>query len=57
MAGQTQQGNQAQPQLFKADVELLLAGDQLLQEEIFRYQPQSSLKLKIKPNSFKLYKA
>ncbi|MBO9530494.1 MAG: aldehyde dehydrogenase family protein, partial [Acinetobacter oleivorans] len=30
-----QQGNQAQPQLFKADVELLLAGDQLLQEEIF----------------------
>ncbi len=35
MAGQTQQGNQAQPQLFKADVELLLAGDQLLQEEIF----------------------
>ncbi|HHP8265581.1 aldehyde dehydrogenase family protein, partial [Acinetobacter baumannii] len=35
LAGQTQQGNQAQPQLFKADVELLLAGDQLLQEEIF----------------------
>ena len=35
MAGQNQQGNQAQPQLFKADVELLLAGDQLLQEEIF----------------------
>ncbi|HGE6786289.1 TPA: aldehyde dehydrogenase (NADP(+)), partial [Acinetobacter baumannii] len=30
LAGQTQQGNQAQPQLFKADVELLLAGDQLL---------------------------
>ncbi|EPP8657600.1 aldehyde dehydrogenase (NADP(+)), partial [Acinetobacter baumannii] len=27
LAGQTQQGNQAQPQLFKADVELLLAGD------------------------------
>ncbi|WP_000741015.1 aldehyde dehydrogenase family protein, partial [Acinetobacter baumannii] len=25
----------AQPQLLKADVELLLAGDQLLQEEIF----------------------
>jgi len=35
LAGQTQQGNQAQPQLFKADIELLLAGDQLLQEEIF----------------------
>ncbi|NUF31662.1 aldehyde dehydrogenase (NADP(+)), partial [Acinetobacter oleivorans] len=35
LAGQTQQGNQAQPQLFKADVELLLEGDQLLQEEIF----------------------
>ncbi|WP_151962892.1 aldehyde dehydrogenase (NADP(+)) [Acinetobacter oleivorans] len=35
LAGQTQQGNQAQPQLFKADVESLLAGDQLLQEEIF----------------------
>ncbi|ABO12224.1 Aldehyde dehydrogenase [Acinetobacter baumannii ATCC 17978] len=35
LAGQTQQGNQAQPQLFKADVELLLAGDQLLQEEVF----------------------
>ncbi|WP_228277196.1 aldehyde dehydrogenase family protein, partial [Acinetobacter baumannii] len=35
LAGNTQQGNQAQPQLFKADVELLLAGDQLLQEEIF----------------------
>ncbi|HEN9560045.1 aldehyde dehydrogenase family protein, partial [Acinetobacter baumannii] len=35
LAGQTQQGNQAQPQLFKANVELLLAGDQLLQEEIF----------------------
>ncbi|MDN8446844.1 aldehyde dehydrogenase (NADP(+)), partial [Acinetobacter baumannii] len=32
LAGNTQQGNQAQPQLFKADVELLLAGDQLLQE-------------------------
>ncbi|WPP56664.1 aldehyde dehydrogenase (NADP(+)) [Acinetobacter pittii] len=35
LAGQTQQGNQAQPQLFKANVELLLGGDQLLQEEIF----------------------
>lgn len=35
LAGQTQQGEHAQPQLFKADVELLLAGNQLLQEEIF----------------------
>ncbi|MFW2047264.1 aldehyde dehydrogenase family protein, partial [Acinetobacter variabilis] len=35
LAGQEQQGNQALPQLFKADVELLLAGNQLLQEEIF----------------------
>lgn len=35
LAGQEQQGEQAQPQLFKADVSLLLAGDQLLQEEIF----------------------
>lgn len=35
LAGQAQQSNQAQPQLFKAGVELLLAGDQLLQEEIF----------------------
>jgi alpha-ketoglutaric semialdehyde dehydrogenase len=35
LAGQTQQGDQAQPQLFKADVALLLAGNQLLQEEIF----------------------
>lgn len=35
LAGQTQQGDQARPQLFKADVELLLAGNQLLQEEIF----------------------
>lgn len=35
LAGHAQQGNQAQPQLFKADVELLLAGNQLLQEEIF----------------------
>ncbi|EXW38926.1 aldehyde dehydrogenase (NADP(+)), partial [Acinetobacter baumannii] len=35
LAGNTQQGNQAQPQLLKADVELLLAGDPLLQEEIF----------------------
>src|SRR5690606_4694363 len=35
LAGQPQQGDQAQPQLFKADVALLLAGNQLLQEEIF----------------------
>ena len=35
LTGQGQQGDQAQPQLFKADIELLLAGDQLLQEEIF----------------------
>ena len=35
LAGQEQQGEQALPQLFKAEVELLLAGDQLLQEEIF----------------------
>ena len=35
LAGHEQQGSQAQPQLFKANVELLLAGDQLLQEEIF----------------------
>ena len=30
-----QQGNQAQPHLFKADVSLLLNGDPLLQEEVF----------------------
>ncbi|QXX87734.1 aldehyde dehydrogenase (NADP(+)) [Acinetobacter lwoffii] len=35
LAGQEQQGEQALAQLFKAEVELLLAGDQLLQEEIF----------------------
>ena len=35
LAGQPQQGNQAQPQLFKADVSLLLNGDALLQEEVF----------------------
>ena len=29
------QGNQAQPQLFKADVSLLLDGDEVLQEEVF----------------------
>ena len=35
LAGLAQQGNQAQPQLFKADVGLLLEGDALLQEEVF----------------------
>ncbi|MBF4210638.1 aldehyde dehydrogenase (NADP(+)) [Pseudomonas donghuensis] len=35
LAGRAQQGNQAQPQLFKADVSLLLEGDALLQEEVF----------------------
>src|SRR5450830_1548963 len=35
LAGSNQQGHQAQPQLFKADVELLLNGDKVLQEEIF----------------------
>ena len=35
LAGHDQQGNQAWPQLFKADVSLLLNGDPLLQEEVF----------------------
>ena len=35
LAGREQSGRQAQPQLFKADAGLLLAGDALLQEEIF----------------------
>ncbi|BAN49114.1 aldehyde dehydrogenase (NADP(+)) [Metapseudomonas resinovorans] len=35
LAGAVQQGNQAQAQLFKADVSLLLDGDELLQEEVF----------------------
>ncbi|WP_282341069.1 aldehyde dehydrogenase family protein, partial [Pseudomonas sp. PS02288] len=35
LAGSTQEGNQARPQLFKADVSLLLNGDELLQEEVF----------------------
>ncbi|MFL8992169.1 aldehyde dehydrogenase (NADP(+)) [Pseudomonas sp. QLc11A] len=35
LAGNPQQGNQAQPQLFKADVRLLLDGDEVLQEEVF----------------------
>jgi NADP-dependent aldehyde dehydrogenase len=35
LAGHEQRGNQARPQLFKADVSLLLKGDPLLQEEVF----------------------
>src|SRR3990167_3198091 len=35
LAGAEQAGNQACPQLFKADVRLLLEGDELLQEEVF----------------------
>ena len=35
LAGQAQKGNQAYPQLFKADVSLLLEQDELLQEEVF----------------------
>lgn len=35
LAGQAQQGNQAWPQLFKADVSLLLEGDEVLQDEVF----------------------
>ncbi|MCQ4259519.1 aldehyde dehydrogenase (NADP(+)) [Stutzerimonas stutzeri] len=35
LAGKDQQGNQAQPQLFKADAQLLIEGDPLLQEEVF----------------------
>ncbi|MGF6318666.1 aldehyde dehydrogenase (NADP(+)) [Pseudomonas frederiksbergensis] len=35
LAGQNQHGNQARPQLFKADVSLLFKGDPLLQEEVF----------------------
>jgi NADP-dependent aldehyde dehydrogenase len=35
LAGQPQSGDQAQPQVFKADVNLLLEGDALLQEEVF----------------------
>ncbi|MCP1418762.1 NADP-dependent aldehyde dehydrogenase [Pseudomonas laurylsulfativorans] len=35
LAGNPQQGNQAQPQLFKADVSLLIDGDEALQEEVF----------------------
>ncbi|MBH3340386.1 aldehyde dehydrogenase (NADP(+)) [Pseudomonas mendocina] len=35
LAGNEQTGNQAQPQLFKADVSMLLEGDHVLQEEVF----------------------
>ena len=35
LAGKPQQGHQAQPQLFKADVSLLINGDEVLQEEVF----------------------
>ena len=35
LSGQAQHGSQARPQLFKADVSLLLEGDELLQEEVF----------------------
>ncbi|MBV7551796.1 aldehyde dehydrogenase (NADP(+)) [Pseudomonas sp. PDM28] len=35
LAGDLQQGNQAQPQLFKADARLLIDGDEVLQEEVF----------------------
>ncbi|MCY1509614.1 Alpha-ketoglutaric semialdehyde dehydrogenase [compost metagenome] len=35
LAGATQAGKQAQPQLFQADVSLLLEGDELLQAEVF----------------------
>ncbi|WP_152385963.1 aldehyde dehydrogenase (NADP(+)) [Azotobacter salinestris] len=35
LAGQKQEGQQARPQLFQADVALLLEGDALLQEEVF----------------------
>ena len=35
LAGAAQSGNQAQPQLFQADVAMLLGGDHLLQEEVF----------------------
>ncbi|SDF48196.1 aldehyde dehydrogenase (NADP(+)) [Phytopseudomonas seleniipraecipitans] len=35
LSGATQEGSQARPQLFKADVNLLLNGDERLQEEVF----------------------
>ncbi|MCT2463638.1 aldehyde dehydrogenase (NADP(+)) [Acinetobacter baumannii] len=51
LAGNTQQGNQAQPQLLKADVELLLAGDQLLQKKSLANH--SLIEVEDKPNSFR----
>ncbi|MCH4874576.1 aldehyde dehydrogenase (NADP(+)) [Pseudomonas sp. TMW22091] len=35
LAGAPQQGNQAYPQLFRADVELLINGAEVVQEEVF----------------------
>ncbi|MCP1483209.1 NADP-dependent aldehyde dehydrogenase [Pseudomonas chlororaphis] len=35
LAGASQAGNQARPQLFKADARLLIEGDEVLQEEVF----------------------
>jgi NADP-dependent aldehyde dehydrogenase len=35
LSGEASQGSQARPQLFNADVSLLLDGDELLQEEVF----------------------
>ena len=35
LSGQAQKGNQAQPQLFEADISLLLEQDELLQDEVF----------------------
>lgn len=35
LAGAAQDSNQARPQLFKADAQLLIDGDELLQEEVF----------------------
>jgi len=35
LSGAAQEGKQAKPQLFQADVSLLLEGDELLQEEVF----------------------
>ncbi|MDN5518637.1 MULTISPECIES: aldehyde dehydrogenase (NADP(+)) [Pseudomonas] len=35
LAGSAQGDHQAQPQLFQADISLLLGGDELLQEEVF----------------------
>ncbi len=50
LAGSTQAGNQAQPQLFKADVRLLLDGDEVLQEKSSA-PPRCLSKWLIKPNS------